>query len=56
MEIENLKGLNHTVIDESENESETGETPIMADRALLEKLERNFKRSEFYFDNDNDSS
>jgi hypothetical protein len=52
IEIENLKGLNHAAIAESENESESSEVFDMVDKSALEKLERNFKRSDFYFDQD----
>ena len=52
IEIENLKGLNHAAIAESENESESSDIFDKLDKTALEKLERNFKRSDFYFDQD----
>lgn len=52
IEIEGLKGLNHAAIAESENESESSEVFDMVDKNAFEKLERNFKRSDFYFDQD----
>ena len=55
IEIENLKGLHHTAIFESENESDSGETPDFVDKAMFEKLDRNFKRTDFYFGNNEDS-
>jgi hypothetical protein len=43
MEIENLKGLHHYAIFESENESESGDAPEFADKDMFEKLDRNFR-------------
>jgi hypothetical protein len=43
LEIESLKGLHHSAIYESENESESGDTSQFADKAIFEKLDRNFK-------------
>lgn len=56
MEIENIHGLNNAaIIDESDNESGSGDTPQFADKQTFEKLERNFKMTEFYLGNNDDS-
>jgi hypothetical protein len=52
IEIENIKGLNHAGIAESEHESDASDVFDVVDKAAFEKLERNFKRSDFYFDQD----
>jgi hypothetical protein len=54
LEIESLKGLHHNAIYESENESESGDTPVFADRTIFEKLERNFQQTDFFLGNDDD--
>lgn len=52
IDIENIKGLNHAAIAESDNESESSDIFDKIDKAALDKLEKNFKRSDFYFDQD----
>lgn len=51
IELESIKGLNQDVIDESENESESEDiTSLHQDNELFEKLEQNFRNSEFYLE------
>jgi ribosomal protein S19E (S16A) len=52
IEIKNIKALNHAGIAESEHESDASDVFEVVDKAAFEKLERNFKRSDFYFDQD----
>ena len=52
IEIESIKGLNHAGIAESEHESQSSDVYDVVDKAAAEKLERNFRRSDFYFDQD----
>ena len=47
IEIENIKGLNHGGIAESDHESQSSDVYDVVDKAAFEKLERNFKRSDF---------
>ena len=52
IEIENLNGLNHASIAESDNESESSGVDGKLDKATFDQVEQNFKRSDFYFEQD----